>query len=284
MQPAIFRLNFDIELHHWWFAARRRILRELVAEVLPPSRETILVDVGCGTGGNVGGLAESYACVGIDPSHDAVALARSRFPHVRFVCGQAPGDLGPVVRKARLFLMTDVLEHVLDDRAMLARWVAAASPGAYFLVTVPADKALWGRHDENHGHYRRYDQAELHRVWADLPVAPRLVSYFNARLQPLVKLVRTASRWLGTGCGRAGTDLAVPSPLVNRLLEWTFAGEGKVLRDLLQGKRRRGYCRGVSLIALVCKTPVIPLVDWPEGPPAARQPPAAVRSAAPSAA
>ena len=44
---------------------------------------------------------------------------------------------------------------------MLSELLAAASPGCYFLLTVPADPSLWSEHDESFGHYRRYDRARL---------------------------------------------------------------------------------------------------------------------------
>ena len=158
--PEIFRLNFEIELKHWWFRARREILRKLIAQVTPPSPDTLLVDIGCGTGANIGALAEDYACVGMDLSPQAIRLARSRFRKVRFLCGTSPEDLGGALQKARLFLFTDVLEHVADDRGLLAPFIEAAAPGTWFLITVPADMTLWSPHDEHHGHYRRYDKRE----------------------------------------------------------------------------------------------------------------------------
>ena len=71
-----------------------------------------------------------------------IELARQRFPEVQFLTGRAPDDLGDLARQARLFTMMDVLEHVDDDRALFAELLAAATPGSYFLLTVPADMAL----------------------------------------------------------------------------------------------------------------------------------------------
>ena len=185
MQTEQFQLHADIEQRHWWFVGRRRIMRRLVAAVLPPSsQETTVINVGCGTGGNIGCLADEYRCVGIDTSAEAIDLARPRFPKVHFLQGRAPADLGPLMEEARLVLLMDVLEHVSDDFALLSELLAAAAPGPISSLTVPADMALWSEHDESFGHYRRYDQARLEKVWAGLPVTPRLVSYFNARLLP----------------------------------------------------------------------------------------------------
>ncbi len=254
--PEIFRLNFEIELKHWWFRARREILRKLIAQVAPPSPDTLLVDIGCGTGANIGALAEDYACVGMDLSPQAIRLARSRFHAVRFLCGTSPEDLGSVLQKARLFLFNDVLEHVADDRGLLAPFIEAAAPGTWFLITVPADRTLWSPHDEHHGHYRRYDKRELEMLWRGLPVAPALVSYFNSRMYPLVKVARTINRRLGRTSGDAGTDLRIPHARVNRFLERVFAGEADVLAGVLRGVRPAGYRFGVSLVAMLRKLPV----------------------------
>ena len=250
MQSPQFQMNSEIELRHWWFVARRRILAAIIDRVLAASPQTMVVDIGCGTGGNIAALADRYACVGIDPSQEAIALARARFPQVPFIAGMAPDDLGDVSGQARLWLATDVLEHVPDDFWLFSRLVAATAPGAYLLLTVPAGPSLWSPHDESHGHYRRYDQARFQRLWQGLPAAPLLVSYFNRRLYPLVKLVRMVNRWRGKAGGQAGTDFKIPAAPVNRLLTAIFAGESRRLVRLLDG-RGRGYAAGVSLVALL---------------------------------
>jgi SAM-dependent methyltransferase len=250
MQHEQFQLHADIEQRHWWFVGRRRILCRLVSEVLPPGPQAIIVDVGCGTGGNIAALADRYPCVGIDTSAEAIDLARERFPQVRFIAGRAPNDLGELTGQARLFLLTDVLEHVADDYAMLSELLAAASPGCYVLLTVPADPSLWSEHDESFGHYRRYDRARLEGVWAGLPVTTLLVSCFNSRLLPLIRGIRARNRRRGRAAGRAGTDFWLPAKPANWLLTNFFAGEAGRLTAALRGQKR-GYPSGASLVALL---------------------------------
>jgi SAM-dependent methyltransferase len=250
MQSAQFLLHADIEERHWWFVGRRRIMRRLLTQVLPPSHDVTVVDIGCGTGANIASLADHYDCAGIDASPEAIDLARQRFPAVRFLVGLAPRDLGDLARQARAFLLMDVLEHVEDDFALLSGLLGAASPGVHFLITVPADEALWSEHDESFGHYRRYDQERFERVWAGLPVTPLVSSYFNSRMYPLVRLIRARNRRRGHAGGRAGTDFWMPNHLMNHLLEATLAGEaGRLLGQLAGG--RQGYSYGASLMALL---------------------------------
>ena len=157
-------------------------------------------------------------------------------------------------------MLTDVLEHVSNDRAMFSDLIAAACPGTYFLLTVPADPSLWSFHDRSHGHYRRYDRHPLQRVWEGLPVRQMLISHFNSRLHPLVKLARTLGRFRGKPAGEAGTDLRMPVGPLNWALERVFRGEGSTLVELLTGSRSHPYQHGVSLIAILRreKSPVSP--------------------------
>ncbi|HZZ27809.1 MAG TPA: class I SAM-dependent methyltransferase [Pirellulales bacterium] len=258
MQSEQFQLHAQIEQRHWWFVARRQILRELVRTIAPNSKAAtaeladrkVVVDIGCGTGANLAALAEEYQCVGIDTSAEAISLARRRFPDIFFVCGFAPQDVAGFLRKAAVVMLTDVLEHVADDRKLLASIVAACPAGAQILITVPADMRLWSPHDVAFGHYRRYDDHSLAAVWAGLPVKPRLVSYFNRRLYPLVRAVRAVNHWRGRSSGEANTDFALPAAPINSMLEKYFAGEARrLLRSI--DRPSAGYRRGVSLIAIL---------------------------------
>jgi SAM-dependent methyltransferase len=251
MDTPQFSLHAAIEQRHWWFLGRRAIMTKLVHHVLPPSKQALIADVGCGTGGNLKAFAQGYSCLGVDPSPEAIQLARQRFADVQFLCGPIPEVLNHIQQPVSLYLLMDVLEHVEDDFFLLSSILAAARPGAYLLLTVPADMRLWSPHDVSFGHYRRYDFQRFTRVWAGLPLTPLLVSYFNARLYPVARLIRMANRWRGRAAGTAGTDFRLEARPVNRLLQGVFAGESRVLVDLLEGRRAGGFPYGISLIALL---------------------------------
>jgi len=78
MDSAQFQLHARIERRHWWFVARRRIIRRVVGELLPTDRRSVIVDVGCGTAANLAALAARHDCAGVDTSVEAIALARER--------------------------------------------------------------------------------------------------------------------------------------------------------------------------------------------------------------
>ncbi len=254
MDPAVQRHNATVEGRHWWFAARRKILRALAAELVPPSKDALVLDIGCGTGGNSGALADDYRVVGLDDSATAIELASERFPSARFVCGDVRTALEGCWDDARLVLLMDVIEHVEDDFELLSTVVAHTRPGCHYLVTVPADPELWSAHDVASRHWRRYTRPRLERVWRDLPVEPLLVTPCNAVLAPLVRAARALRRGKKPVHG-SGADLAIPARPVNALLRWTFEREAGPLVRALRRRRHGVYRDGISLLAILRRTP-----------------------------
>ena len=257
MQAQQFQLHAEIEERHWWFVARRQLMRSMVEQLLPSAaheneaaRPTV-IDIGCGTGANIAALSEGYHAVGIDTSADAIGYAAERYPDVDFRGGFAPDDLGDCLPQASLVMMMDVLEHVPDDFQLLSSVMAAASPGTFFLLTVPADLTLWSPHDETFGHYRRYDVARFRRLWQDLPVSERMVTPFNTRLYPLIRFIRHWNQRRDQATGEVGTDFNVPKPWTNATLRSIFAGERHRLLRTLDGRTDTSPQRGVSLMAVL---------------------------------
>jgi SAM-dependent methyltransferase len=226
-----------------------------VRELVPPreagAKDALVLDIGCGTGGNSGALSADYRCVGVDSSLDAIAHARKRFPRATFLCGDVAETAGPLLGEARVVLLMDVLEHVRDDFELFSTVAASARPGSYFVLTVPAGVDLWGRHDIVSSHFRRYDLERLESVWSGLPFTCLLSSPYNSRLYPLVKLARSVHPRLGRTSGEPGSDIRVPIGVVNNALLKVFGGESLDLRTALAEKRGRAFEFGVSLIAVL---------------------------------
>ena len=256
MKPEMFAIHADVESRHWWFAARRRILFPLIREAMSEEGGDLIVDVGCGTGGTVAALCGEYDCLGIDDSKLAIETARAAYPQTAypkavFRLGRMPDDLCDVAPRAGLYLLMDVLEHVENDRAFLADLIALARPGTHILITVPAGAELWSRHDVTAGHLRRYDLDDFTSLWQGQDAAPRLVTFFNSHLYPLIRLARYAANHFGVSCGREGSDFHVPPHPANALLEGIFASEGGRILSHLDGAETMAYERGVSLLALI---------------------------------
>jgi SAM-dependent methyltransferase len=251
--PEQFELFARIELEHWWFTARREIMRELLARVAPATPDMLAVDLGCGTGGNIAALAGRHRCVGIDESPHAIDFARVRFPDVEFVRSADAETIASYLGRAGVVTCMDVIEHVEADAAFLEQIVRATRPGTQLLLTVPAGMELWSEHDVTNGHFRRYTIDGFAALWAVLPVRTRLLSAFNARLYPIVRGARMLARRRGRAHGAAGTDFTMPARPVNELLRRIFVGELDPLRGAVDTPGRP-YARGVSVIALLERT------------------------------
>ncbi|MGA7304638.1 MAG: hypothetical protein WBW88_07170, partial [Rhodothermales bacterium] len=79
-----------------------------------------------------------------------------------------------------------------------------------------------------------------------------LCSYYNSRLYPVVKGLRTLTSLLGHSYGSADTDLSVPPKPINSLLHRIFASELPRLISVGRGLRPP-YRQGVSLVAVLSK-------------------------------
>lgn len=252
MQLPQFEAHADMEERHWWFLGRRTILRTLLHELILPSKDRLIVDVGSGTGGLTGFLSREYSVIGVEPTAEGIAFSQKRFPNCTFIHGHAPQDV-PQLAEADTVLLIEVLEHVEKDVELVHALIAAMKPGAYLIMLAPADMSLWGPHDDAFEHFRRYDGVEGFRtLWAGTPVEELLVSHCMRRLYPVVKWMRRLSKLRGKSWGKGGTDIEVPMAPLNALLRRIYEGEAQTLRKALQ-KKCRGYRKGVSVLAVLRK-------------------------------
>jgi trans-aconitate methyltransferase len=248
MDAGVFRVHAEAEQRHWWFIARRRILRAVADSVVPPAQDRTVVDIGCGVGANAPAFMSGYRYIGYDPSPDAISAARHANPSAVFHSGsarEAAGDLA----SADAVLLTDVIEHVPDDRALLEEVVQPMRHDAHLLVTVPAGMELWSPHDVAVGHFRRYDIASFAAVLNRLPVEIVILTYFNSRLYLPVRVVRWTTQRLRRSAGAGGTDFSIPPTPINRALEKLFESETSRIVSARNG--RTAFRRGVSLLAVL---------------------------------
>lgn len=236
MERAAYELLAQAD--HWWFRGRRAVLQALLASRAPAAPGRIL-EIGCGTGGNLALLARFGEVQGIEDSAEARQRVDPAYRE-RVRAGALPDRLDAAAGQWGWVCLFDVLEHVDDDVAALAACRALLAPGGALVVTVPAYQWLWGPHDALHHHRRRYTRRRLVAAAAAAGLAPAYTTYFNTLLFPLAALARLKDRL--TGGAPSGTSLP-PAPL-NALLGAVFAAEA--------GWLRRGRLPfGVSLAAVL---------------------------------
>jgi SAM-dependent methyltransferase len=246
MDRSAFEVHAALEQDHWWFQARRHILRTVGDRLLGADRGKTVLDIGCSVGNNLAAFHPDHRAIGFDPSPDAIEIGRGQHPGMDLRVGDFDAARD-AARDADLVLLNDVIEHVPDDRALLAPLVAGLRPGSILLVTVPADMRLWSAHDEVLGHYRRYDAPMLTRAMAFERLEPLLLSHFNSRLYPVVRLARALGR-RRRPTAESALDIKRTAAPLNAALRAIFAGEASRLLGILEG-RATPYPNGVSLIA-----------------------------------
>lgn len=171
---------------HWYYRAKLAAVRAAIAG-LPPMP---VLDVGAGSGFFSrklleGGQASEAVCV--DPGYPADSDELVSGRPLRFRRHVDNSNAG-------LVLMMDVLEHVPDDLALLAEYVAQIPSGARVLVTVPSFQILWSSHDVFLEHYRRYTLRQVERLMREAGLRMELGCYFYGALLPLVAAMRLGRR------------------------------------------------------------------------------------------
>ena len=179
MMQHTYSILYEVEEKHWWYVGRRRIIANFVREICAQFNESRprILDIGCGTGGNLMMLSQFGEAEGVDVSPDALAFCRER--------GLQNVKLGSAeslpYEDATFDLVTalDVVEHLDDDVAGLREMRRVLRPGGRLLMFVPTFMFLWGVQDEVSHHRRRYRLAELRRVANEAGFSIERTTYAN---------------------------------------------------------------------------------------------------------
>lgn len=245
MDAAAYPELADTEDRHWWYAARRAVARAHLRRLpLPPPDRARVLEIGCGTGGNLGLLARFGRLSACELDAQARDFAQTKAHGLGLDIpireGRLPAPIPAAPGSLDLICLFDVLEHVDDDEAALRALRALLAPGGHILLTVPAHPWLWSAHDDYLHHRRRYRLGELAAKARRAGFTIHHLGWLNAALFPLAAVSRllTARRQ-----GRPpGT--ALPPPWLNRLLYRVSAAE----RLLAPGWRLPW---GLSLLAVL---------------------------------
>jgi SAM-dependent methyltransferase len=197
----------------------------LLEQIVPASGEPpAILEAGCGYGGNLPLLAQFGSVCGFELDAKARDYAASMID-APVAFGMLPEQPGFADRRFDLIVMFDVLEHIEEDVASLARLRAMLRPGGMILVTVPALPWLWSKHDEIHHHKRRYSRRSLEETLRAARLVPVKIGFFNSLLLPLAIGQRLADRLLA----REGRVDAMPPKALNAMLAGIFGLERKVV-------------------------------------------------------
>ena len=148
--------------------------------VRPPAR---VLDAGCGWGVTLEALERhGYRAAGMDISRRT--LERLDRPGRRLIEADLTRPIDPAEDHYDAVLALNVIEHLDDDRAAVARLCRLARPGGLLVVSVPALAELFTEFDAIQGHRRRYVPATLRAAFADTGLEVERIFWWGRWLVP----------------------------------------------------------------------------------------------------
>ena len=220
MERIVYDRMAELDERHWWYRARRDVLRELIRRRIELPADPHILEVGCGTGHNFQMLRPFGRLDAIEVDGEARAIASRRLGHA-VMDAPLPELLGVPPRSYDLIAMLDVLEHIDDDRAALKALAERLRPGGRLLITVPAHPWMWSAHDVVNHHKRRYTKRSFRAAVGEAGLKLEMLAWFNSLLFPLAAAARVAGRITG----KEDSDDKLPPAPVNRMFEWLFGLE-----------------------------------------------------------
>jgi len=149
------------ESEHFWFRARNKLILWALGKYFPNASS--LMEVGCGTGFVLSGIARQFPLlrlVGSEIHTSGLTFSSQRLPGVELV--QMDARSLPYDAEFDVVSAFDVIEHIKEDELVLKNIHRAIKPGGGCMITVPQHRWLWSVVDEQACHQRRYEAEEVH--------------------------------------------------------------------------------------------------------------------------
>jgi SAM-dependent methyltransferase len=182
-----------LDLNHFWFKAKAKYLESLINKP-----EAVILDVGCGSGGNMTSFIErDYKVIGIDINEQAIAACRKKGYTV--IKANLEKEIPDIHCTPDYITAFDFFEHIHNPVNVLENLRKLACPETQLIVTVPSYQSLFSKWDEAMGHVKRYRRLTLCNELSEggwdvlkstyihmIPLFPAFL--IRKLIQPLVKL------------------------------------------------------------------------------------------------
>lgn len=182
-----------VEASNFWFRARNELILWALESYCPQFKT--LLEIGCGTGFVLSGIAQRFPAALLSGSElflEGLSFAASRLRSVELM--QMDARRIPFTDAFDVIGAFDVLEHIEEDTSVLSQIQTALKAGGHLIVTVPQHRWLWSSVDEYSHHVRRYKAKELHQKIKDAGFQIVRSTSFVSILLPLLFVSRFLKR------------------------------------------------------------------------------------------
>ena len=204
-----------IEQGNFWFESRNRLLVWMLKQHFPKARN--FLEIGCGTGFVLSGIRNEIPeldLYGCDMFAEGLVYAHQRIPQAALF--QMDARKIPYENEFDVIGAFDVLEHIKEDREVLAQMCSAVRPDGGIILAVPQHPFLWGPADDYGHHVRRYTAGELKSKVEDAGFAVLKMTSFVSLLFPLMLVSRLKNK------RSAGAYDPMSEIKINRLMNSLF--------------------------------------------------------------
>ena len=183
MEFSAYREMSEQQDTHWWFKGRRKILTVLLKS-LNLNKSAEILEIGCGPGGNLKLLKKFGQVSAVEMNPYALEEAKKN-NGVKLESGYLPDNLPFGDKQFDAIFLFDVLEHVEQDKFAIQAINERLKRGGHLIITVPALPFLFGKHDKELHHFRRYTKKSLINLLNQENFTVQFSTYFNFLLLPL---------------------------------------------------------------------------------------------------
>ena len=227
-KPSYFIELANIEAKSFWFRARNRLIIWALSHYC--SEFQSFLEIGCGTGYVLSGIANAYPRANLQGSElfiKGLTFAANRLPSINLM--QMDARHIPFIDEYDSIGAFDVLEHIEEDTQVLSQIFQALKPKGVLVLTVPQHDWLWSPVDDYACHVRRYSASELHAKLGEAGFEILRSTSFVTSLLPAMLLSRTIQKLSRKATiPDAGLNL---SPWLNLVFEKILNAEIQLIRN-----------------------------------------------------